>query len=368
MLTISKSTWLAGTLAAVVALAAGIMVAATLTSTGPAGSAGIRAAIPPEAHPAVLAAQAWGECGDGNSDPYCRAGDVWRGSDRPPATGGGGGGGSGLCTWGDGTVLVGLAAQGNPVTEFECYQPGLGGWFDGNGCFWSPDFPVLYQGVPQEPPGAPESGKTWEDGQYYWGSCYASLYEFNGELGGILQADINVAWFDFGDAPTITPEEVAIAWLAEAPLTEVQLRLAPPETGVGVVNLPVWLGVDEGDMNSWGPLVPPPEHCIQGVCVTIYAQVVSVDWSMGDGGGPTCDRDDHEVWQRGMDYLAPGPYCHHYYRRSSRDQPDGTYQITATSHWEVEWFSEASGEGDVLTTELTAEAFLQVDEIQVLTR
>jgi hypothetical protein len=357
MLTISRSTWFASALAALVALAAGFGVAAS-TGTSPASDA--------TGAPGILLEHGGVHCPPGN--PTCEGEEHEEDEtnpDIPDNTGGGG-----VCTFDnggndDGTITVAdeagetvemvLAAQTGEVV-IPCNHPVYG--FYSDGCFWGDPHPLV-----QFPDDIPE-GATEDSGAWYYGSCIASVI---GELPNqdyYFFAVIRWQWFDNADVPVVTPEQVAQDWLASVDLYGVEFQLAPPETGAGLVTLPVWLGVAETE-NTWGPI--HDQHCI-GVCVSITAEVSTVEWSMGDGGSETCTRDQHVAWQSGMNYLAPGNNCHHYYQRSSRNQPDGKYQITATSTWTVHWVSQVSDVEDDITTTREATAALQIDEIQVLTR
>jgi hypothetical protein len=357
MLTISKRTWLASALAALTALAAGIGVATSLGTTstpfGPQGTV-------------ELAQGNGGQCPPG--DPDCTIEDHDPGEDPPDGPGGPGGGGGGPCTFnnGGGTVTVSgqsgeslelvLAAQTGEVV-IPCNHPVYG--FYSDGCFWGDPPPLV------ELPEAPPDGENAEDGAWYYGTC---ITEVIGELPNqdyIIFAAIRFQWFDNGAVPVITPEQVAQDWLASVTLLGVEFQLAPPTTGSGLVTLPVWLGVAENE-NSWGPIFD--DHCLGGVCVSITAQVANVDWTMGDGTSFNCTRDQHVAWESGMDYLAPGGNCHHYYQRASRNQPEGKYQITATSNWTVHWEADASDAAGDLETTREATVALEINEIQVLTQ
>jgi len=344
----SKSTWLVAALAAAVALVAGVVVAAGLRPVHPSEPAGL----------VDLAAQPE-DCNQPN-DPNCSIGEHEDGEDPPPDIGDGSGGG-GPCTWtsGGGVITVSLAAQGGETIEIPCVHPQYG-FFDGDHCYWSSDYPFPY-----EPPAAPPDGENAEDGQWYYGTCFNDAYYFNGELVLQIQAALFDQWFNNAEVPVITPEQVALDWLANVALFGIDFALAPPETGAGLVTLPVWLGVN-GAADSWGPL--SDTHCITGVCVSISAEVATVDWTMGDGTSFSCDRGEHIAWQSGThDYLRPEG-CHHYYQRASRNQPDGRYAITATSNWAVHWESDVSDAAGDLTATREASTALQIDEIQVLTR
>jgi hypothetical protein len=364
----SKSPWIASALAALAVLAVGVGVAASYDQSptfGPHATIElVQGDEPPPPDP----------CSPTNpaccTDPSCSVEDGEEGETTPEGPGGpGGGGGGGACYFNtggndDGTVTVAdragdsvemvLVAQTGRV-EIPCNHPAYG--FYADGCFWG-DPPALAQ-----PPDAPPDGETEDSGAWYWGSCIASV------VGELPNQDYNFfavirwQWFGADEVPTVTPEQVAQDWLAQVDLFGVDFELAPPETGAGLVTLPVWLGVAE-TADTWGPI--EDEHCLGGVCVSITAQVSEVEWTMGDGASFTCTREQHVVWDSSMNYLAPGGNCHHVYDQDSRDQPDGKYQITAVSTWTVDWSS--TDDAGQLSTTREAEAFLQINQIQVLTR
>jgi hypothetical protein len=361
MLTISKRAWLAASLASLTALVAGIVTAIDLNATGSSGSTAA----------AGFVAQGGGQCPP--DDPSCSVDDH---TDPPPAPPGGpggggdpGGGGGGPCVWtgGGGSTTVAdrsgqeprLVLVAQTSIEVPCNHPAYGFW--SGGCYYGNPPPLV------EPPANPPGGQSAEDGQYYYERCPINVEEFNGQLVFTFFAVIRWIWFENGAVPVAlpTPLEVAQDWLANIELHGVDFELAPPETGSGLVTLPVWLGVN-GTENTWGPI--SASHCLQTVCVSIEALVDTVNWTMGDGASFGCDRDQHVVWEPGMNYLAPGDRCHHYYQRASRNQPGGKYQITATSHWAVHWEADASDASGDLETTREATAALEIDEIQVLTQ
>jgi hypothetical protein len=362
---IRPTTWLVAALAAVTALVAAAIVAASL---GPAP-------LPDPAGGAGLAAQPEVGCGAESdpNDPHCQVGDHddGEGEERPDLPGAPGGG-EGACIFVNGrsgpilasyrgadrsrTVLV---AQTGAV-EVPCYMD-VWGWYNSSDRCYYGDFPEIRlatSGVPEPP-----EGETEEDGSWYYLRC---LVEVIGELPNqdyVIWAVERWAWVDNVDVPTVTPLQVAQDWLARVALHGVEIQLAPPVTGAGLVDLPVWLGVNRS-ADTWGPT--NDSHCLSGVCVTIQAHVAGVEWTMGDGTVVTCAADQHVAWEPGIPFLSPGDNCHHYYRRASRDQPDGKYQITATSTWAVHWEAGASAAAGDLETARTAEVSLQIDEIQVL--
>lgn len=277
----------------------------------------------------------------------------------------GGGGGDGVCTYGsDGPITASdengeeaamvLVAQNG--REVPCYIEGRG-WYDGTSCYYGPPS-FNFDTTPPE-------GSSEEDGQWYQVHC---IWGFTGDT-MLFEALFEHRWVEFGDVPTVSPEELAQRAIAAVGLDGVEFRLAPPSTGAGLVGLPVWLGVaDDPGSTYWGPITSEPQ-CDGDLCVEITAEVTSVEWNMGDGTVFTCDRDQHTVWQRGThDFLAPGNNCHHNYQQASRNQTDGRYQISTTSNWSVEWTTTSGGgESGQLPASRPATTSMQIDEVQVLT-
>ena len=59
--------------------------------------------------------------------------------------------------------------------------------------------------------------------------------------------------------------------------------------------------------------------------------------------------------------------CGHRYEKMSTDQPDEAYQVTATSHWVVEW--TGGGQSGTIEFDLTTDALpIRIGEAQVLTQ
>lgn len=61
------------------------------------------------------------------------------------------------------------------------------------------------------------------------------------------------------------------------------------------------------------------------------------------------------------------PTCGHRYAKMSSDRPDGAYQVTATSHWVVEWIG--GGQSGTIEFDLTTDPLpIRVGEAHVLTQ
>ncbi len=242
------------------------------------------------------------------------------------------GGGSSTCTY-----------DGN---EIPCTGPAGSVWSSSHGCYvgdvWDPG------GAGAQPP----PGQTNEDGAWhicYWpppGSSWDPVWIQNGTV-------------------TIDPVVLANRAIAAMNLDPITIGIVPESAPnrVGLVGLPVWMWVGNQTENTWGPIT---RSASEGpVSVTATASVSSVIWDLGDGTTVTCTGPgtpyaDHYGKQE-------SPTCGHRYDKMSTGQPDGAYQVTATSHWVVEW--AGGGQSGTIELDLTTEPLpIRVGEAQVLTQ
>lgn len=199
---------------------------------------------------------------------------------------------------------------------------------------------------------APAEGQTKEDG--WWHVCYfpppGSSWEY--------------MWIETGDVG-IDPVVLANRAIASMDLDPIKIGIVP-ESGVnraGLVGLPVWMWVDSPTDHTFGPITASAS---QGtVSVSATASVSSIVWNMGDGTKVTCTGEgtpyaDHFGKQA-------SPSCGHRYAKMSSDQPSGAYQVTATSHWVVEW--TGGGQSGTIEFDLTTDPLpIRIGEAQVLTQ
>ncbi|QSB14916.1 hypothetical protein JQS43_00525 [Natronosporangium hydrolyticum] len=145
-----------------------------------------------------------------------------------------------------------------------------------------------------------------------------------------------------------------------------EIRTAPPVEGSALVNLPVWLWTDTGG-NIWPdePLHEVAAAPEVGQQVDAFAEPLRIEWDMGDGQTVTCEGPG-DAWAPGNTFLPPSD-CHHVYRRTSRHEPGGTYEIIAITTWRVWWWINGDEDGE-LEIEVGSTLDYQVDEIQVLSR
>jgi hypothetical protein len=205
----------------------------------------------------------------------------------------------------------------------------------------------------------PSGAQRGDEGTVYRAYCYLEHYVANPGWIGFAY------WFlppyeEPGPAPDPTVGLIVEA-LDQLLLRGPTIGTAPPAGGVALVRLPVWLWNATDDQN-WGTRTA--QASAAGITAQASAVATEIVWDMGDGSQVECD--EGVAWARGMDTLNPP--CGHTYLRSSRDQPDGSYPISATTTWQVEWSvngpSAASG---TVTLHPESTTTLQVDEVQVLT-
>ena len=134
-------------------------------------------------------------------------------------------------------------------------------------------------------------------------------------------------------------------------LPEGKPRIAPDplnnEWKMLAVGLPVWFTTADATGSLDGSRVQ------DGIALTLKASRVSTSFDLGDGTVLRCT--SMSVRQRGIDPMRKSPDCGHVYQRK------GTYTITATSLWRVEW--AALGESGVLMVPRQASTTLKVGEL-----
>ena len=133
--------------------------------------------------------------------------------------------------------------------------------------------------------------------------------------------------------PDVTPREVidqaALALRKKLPTPT--LALSPSATAGGIVNLGMWLAVqDAGDVSVTAQLGP--------MWATVRARQRDLTWDMGNGDVVSCAGVGTPI----VDVSTPdaGP-CGYIYRRSSAGLPGSVYTVTSTSVWAVSYTSSA---------------------------
>jgi hypothetical protein len=211
-----------------------------------------------------------------------------------------------------------------------------------------------------------------EEGRVFEVRCYPPQENQDGLLylnaSGLWQASQFVIGPEnppgYGGTPSVLPGLWVDAVNALA-MRGPEIRTAPPVDGASLVNLPVWLWTEVGG-RVWPPAGPLHESAAAaGQRVDAYAGPLRIEWDLGDGQPPVSCDGPGLAWVPELSLLEPGE-CHHIYRRASRDQPAGQFEITAVTSWRVWWEVNGGYDGE-LEVRVGSTASYRVDEIQVLT-
>ena len=254
---------------------------------------------------------------------------------------GGSGGAAPLKHTGSGSSdPVACVTQEMPPREVPCSNPELGTWSNARACY-----------IKAESPPPPLTDAVWS------GNTTGSIYRCSAS--GIWSGPGSyLFWAD--TAPGVVPDPRV---LAQQAVTQMRLRavtigMAPdPSPGsVGLVGLPIWLWVASPDQSTWGPNTKTASA--GGYSVTATGKVTQVVWSMGDGGTVACT-------STGTSYtdsfgMSASPDCGYRYTKQ------GTYTVTATSYWTINW--SGIGESGVINQTYTSSVVVTIGELQTVVK
>lgn len=181
------------------------------------------------------------------------------------------------------------------------------------------------------------------------------------------------AWAPPESGGSPRPPREAVENYVRRVTASLQLPQAYPQVGpdpdwnewdMAVIGIPLWLWV-EGDSHLTA------SNSDAGLAVSLDATHVSTTFQMGDGTTVTCATTKPYV----RDAVAPGtpsPVCGHTYQvaprspgaASSAHQQPGTYTVTATTNWSVDW--TAGGYSGTLATQMSGRRDLPVGELQAV--
>lgn len=241
-----------------------------------------------------------------------------------------------------------LRGQGHTVP---CTKPGFGYWSNQYNCYIS-------LAKPQPPAGDPNwQGHQPGDGAVY--NCYQP------ETG--MAVMIWAANPPAGVGQQITPEQVAQIAIKRMHMTAIKVGLAPTPVesspkAMGVIGVPVWMWVANPASSTYGPI--ETSASAGGITVTATATAERVEWNMGDGSAPiTCGQGT--PYNSSVDVAEPSPDCGYTYQKTSWDQPNHEYTVTASSYWRVDW-TGAGQQGTIRLPALVSRVHIREGELQVL--
>ncbi len=146
-----------------------------------------------------------------------------------------------------------------------------------------------------------------------------------------------------GEQVVVDPRVVARQVVESMVFVAPQLGLSPhvqSATGEGVVNVPIWMWVTDPGASTTGPLTK--RATLSGVTIEATGTVDRIEWSMGGGEVVSCKgpgtpftRADAEG--KSLKEIPASPTCGHKYRKTSRCEKSGQFQVTATAYWNVHW-------------------------------
>ena len=162
------------------------------------------------------------------------------------------------------------------------------------------------------------------------------------------------------EAVQVDPRQVAIDLLARLDLEAVDLGMFPKgdnDVRLGFVGWNTWLWAEAPSAKQWGPVSASDSG--SGITVSLTAGVDSVEWDMGDGAVVSCGKGTpwSEARTQGGKNVA-SPDCGHVY------ESVGTYEVTATSNWNVQW--SGAGQSGTLPFSLSRSASYLVGEYQAV--
>lgn len=197
-----------------------------------------------------------------------------------------------------------------------------------------------------------------------WGGrTDGSIYECTRPGLGLIP-DPNLSAYRWLPAPPeavqVDPRQVAIDLLARLDLEAVNLGMFPKgdnDVRLGLVGWNTWMWAEAPSSKQWGPV--SASDSASGITVTLSAEVDSIEWDMGDGAVVTCGKGTpwSEARTQGGKNVA-SPDCGHVYETM------GTYEVTATSHWDVQW--SGAGQSGSLPFSLSRSASYLVGEYQAV--
>lgn len=169
-----------------------------------------------------------------------------------------------------------------------------------------------------------------------------------------------------------TPRQAVEAYVrtvtASMQLPDAYPQIGPDPTwnewNMAVVGIPLWLWVE-------GPAQMTASRSEAGLAVSLDARHVSTTFTMGDGRTVTCASTKPYV-RNAVKPGEPSPVCGHTYQVAAKspsptsvtNKATGTYTVTATTHWSVDW--TAGGYSGTLTTQMSGSRDLPVGELQAV--
>lgn len=160
------------------------------------------------------------------------------------------------------------------------------------------------------------------------------------------------------ESAPVDPRQLAIRARESVAIPAPPLSTSPSADRELYPQMKTWLWIDDAWWQSYSATAAAGT-----VTATVTARPVRSEWTTGDGGHTACAGPGVE-WQRGMS--DDDTYCSYTYRRSSAGEPDGTFTLTVTVHFEVGWSSSTGAGGSLGGLTRSASRQVSVGEIQAV--
>lgn len=159
----------------------------------------------------------------------------------------------------------------------------------------------------------------------------------------------------------VSPEALAQQALNEVPVPQPGINMNPSADKGAVTNVETWLWIDR---SQWQPV--SASASAGNVTVTTTAAPDHVVYDMGNGDKVTCNGPG-TPYEPNRPAADQSTDCSYTYTRSSANQPDGRYVVTATVFYTVAWSATGIAAGGALApiTQSSSVA-IRVSEIQAL--
>ena len=165
-------------------------------------------------------------------------------------------------------------------------------------------------------------------------------------------------------ATTAPPDPKQMAWelITSAGFNPISIGSTPTTLeqkpkALGAIGMPLWLWPRESSPHTTGPLTASTAKA--GYTVTIVARLESITWDLGDGSPSiTCKH-----WKR-FNPNSMHPETPVVCGKQFGYERQGTYTLTATSNWAIQW--QGIGQEGVIPLRVSTHETLKIGELQAV--
>ncbi|MGW0631012.1 ATP/GTP-binding protein [Streptomyces sp. NPDC002758] len=208
---------------------------------------------------------------------------------------------------------------------------------------------------PQPPAGDP----TWQGHRPGDGAIYQRSCPFGVPGNGVL-AEGYVWRAQPPAAAAVDPAQLAQQAVDKMKLAGPDIA-SPRAAGKYTVGVPMWMWVSQS-ATTYGPNTASASTSGVTVTATATAKVTKIEWRMGVGATVPCTGPGTPY--NTSDGMTQSPTCGHVYSKTSARESGGTYKVTATSTWTINW--QGGGQSGQLTETRQSQIQVAIGELQVV--